>query len=537
MKSSSKKQGRAARIAMAVVCSLAMVMTLSLSGAAFASGSDLGKTPGNPSEVLSFNGIEALQTDAFANGNTVEAPTLGDQDGFTASEVLSFNGEALQTEAFANGSAAEAPTLGDQDGFTASEVKASATYPSFNPGPTVPTAEAANAAQLSATKAGGSITVTFVGKDQQAFFESCNIVDSNIPKTSIDPAKTPPEGTVAFIPTDYEDSLGHTQGYYSYYDYTYSNNYTFNGPGFTYTNSFTKAGPIWVKIYYQAWVVKPNLIQDPATTDPAIQIVSPTQPLKWEADMTTRYVKQFNYDLLGQINYAEYERGKTFKTIWVKNGAVIPKLTPKRAGFKFGGWYTEWPKGSKVNVGSTKVSFGTGYTKNIFVHWKKTIKFVFNANKGKLKGKKSFKLTYLKKSPKAATASRSGYAWLGWYRKSGEKYNYYVKGQINNWDKATVTYKAQYIKKGKSKSISAAEFNRIVAAWKLGAKYVVTLKSAKAAIGGSGIYVADGYYGGLPAVKYEWSGSVEGSYVSIVFFKEGYYNNTIAQISRYGTLK
>jgi hypothetical protein len=397
--------------------------------------------------------------------------------------------------------------------------------------------DAANAASLNTTHAGGNVTVSFVGKNQASFFASCDLVNST-PKTTAVPANTPALNTVAYIPTDYQDSLGHTQGYYSYYDSSFSNDYTFGGPPFTYTGAFVKAGPLWVKIYYQKWTVKPNMIQDPTTTA-AIQILNPTRPAIWEADRTVRYVQQFNYDLLGQVNYYEYERGKTFKTLWVKNGTVYPKVTPKRKGFKFGGWYTDWPKGSKVNVGKAKISFGSGYSKNLFVHWKKTIKFVFNPNKGKItKGKKSFKLAYLKKSPKAPTASRSGYYALGWYHKKGSNYSFYKKGLINNVSVSPAKYTAQWIKNGNKKSISASEFSRIGKAWK---KFYITRKATKAAIGGGGLFTRsvycyrNGYY--WPAEEYEWNGTIDGSYVRIVFFTKGNYNNDIASITKYGPLK
>jgi hypothetical protein len=385
-------------------------------------------------------------------------------------------------------------------------------------------------------KAGSNITVTFAGKNQAAFFASCNIVDSDV--SYPDPSKTPAIGTVAYIPTDYQDSHGNTAGYYSHYDSWYGNDYEFDGPPFTYSDTFTKAGDINFTIFYQKWTV----VRDMITSGGAV-IPNPDNPNGriWEPDLTTRFSQLFKKNLLGVIYYYEDERGKTFKTVWVKNGAKYPKLTPKRKGFKFNGWYTNWPNGSKVKVGSAKVWFGNGYSKTLYVHWKKKIKFKFDANKGKIKGKKSFSVWYLKKTPKGPTAKRSGYHWLGWYNKfrsSGTTYyRLYKKGLLNDYDKAKITYKAQYIKKGKKKTISASEYNRILKTWNLGKKFIITRKAAKAAIGGGGLFVAEGYYLGIPAVRYEWNGTIDGSYVQITFATNGYYNNDILAVARYGPLK
>jgi len=495
MKSNRKRQGRTARITVAVVVSLAMVMSTALSGAAFATGPDLGKTLGNPTEVYTKD----YPADVDASAQALLDASVGVAP--TGEEAVTQSGDAQANGYF--------------------------TFPSFNPGPTLAASDAANAAQLSTTHAGSNITVNFAGKNQAQFFATCDLVDSDT--VAGNPANTPSLGAIAYIPTDYQDSFGHTQGYYSYYNYgsPYTNDYTFDGPPFSYTGSFTKAGPLWVKIYYQKWTVKANMI-----TSGAIQIVDPAQPRKWEADMTTRYFKQFNYDLLGVINYYEYERGKTFKTAWVKSGTVYPKVTPKRSGFKFGGWYTNWPKGSKVSVGSAKVSFGSGYSKTLYVHWKRTIKFVFNPNKGKItKGKTSFKLAYLKKTPKAPTASRSGYYPLGWYHKKGSNYAFYKKGLINNMSTSPAKFSQQWIKNGKKKTVSRSELKTILKAWK---KFYVVRKAAKAAIGGGGELIATGTYNGYAASKYEWEGTTSAAYVQIIFYTGGYRFNDIAQITTYG---
>jgi hypothetical protein len=486
----SVKKGRVA--AVAVTVALTMVLTTALSGGVFAAELDISDP--KPVKTDIREGLQEGQTNAFADGSVQGAPAPALQDDLATKGDVSANGYL--------------------------------TFPSFNPGGTVAVSDAANVLSMSGTKAGNTITVTFAGKNQAQFFASCDIVDSYLPTG--DTTKTPPAGTVAYIPTDYQDSFGNTEGYYSYYDYYYSNDYEFYGPPFTHSGYFGKAGDISFNIYYQKWTVKDTIVSGGGI------VPAPDGPY-WEADMNTRYVQTFKQNLLGVIYYYEYERAKTYKTAWVKNGTAYPKMTPKRSGFKFDGWYTDWPYGSKVKVGSDKVWFGDSYYKNLYVHWKKQIKFTFNANKGKIKGKKSFSVWYLKKTPKAGTASRKSYYWLGWYnqyKSSGQTgYNFYKKGQINNFDKATVKYSAQWIKNGKGASLTSGELGAIRNAWQKGKKFIITRKAAKAAIGGGGNYVDEGTYYSIPAVMYEWDGPRNG-YTRIIFAKGGYYNNDILAIAQ-----
>jgi hypothetical protein len=400
-------------------------------------------------------------------------------------------------------------------------------FPSFNPqGGTYPIAEAGNAAALSSTHAGGSITATFVGVNQDAFFASCDIVDSSVAKGN--PALIPALGTVALIPTDYEDSLAHSQGYYRYYDYTFSNDYSFSGPQFTYTDDFKVAGPMWVKVYYQKWTVVQNTI----TTTTGAVIVNTTQPAIWQPDTTVRYVQQFDFNLLGMVNYVEYERGKTFRTVWVAAGTKLPKLTPKRKGFKFGGWYTDWPKGSKVKVGSATASFGGGYEQTLYVHWKKKVKITYNPKGGKItKGKKTVTVNYLGKVGKAPTTKRSGYSGLGWYYRqkytdsygnSKTDYKLHERSIIVNVPKAT--FYAEWLKNGSKKTVSASEWERILKAYEKG--LIIKYKAVKAAIGGNGMYNGEtDYYVGtdgrynyyIRCKVYEWNGTTDGTVVRMYF--------------------
>jgi hypothetical protein len=500
MKNRKARHGRTFRTAVAISVSVAMLLSMSpfsaVSAAEFTDDAGV-----EPAETYVRYDLGEYQVNAFADKGAPERSEVG----------------------------GIATPYGDDSART---------FASFNPPSTSPLYDPDNVLSMSSTKAGSDITVGFAGKNQPVFFESCNIVDSNYPYS--DPNRIPPTGTIAFIPTDYSDSLGHTADYYSYYDYISRNDYDFKGPPFTYSGAFNKAGAMNITISYQKWTV----VDDAPTTEGAIL------GHHWEPDMTTKYTQTFDQNLRGVIYYYEHnmERGgKTFKTKWVKDGAVYPKVTPKRKGFKFNGWYTNWPGGSKVNVGKTKIKFGNGYSKTLYVHWKKKIKFTFNPNKGKItKGQKSFSVWYLKNVPKAATAKRSGYYWLGWYNKqkfsapvNGHRYyyNFYKKGGINNFGKATVKYSAQWIKTSKKNTITASEFNKIVNAWDQGLKFVVTRKAAKAAIGGGGMFVDRGTYSGISAERYEWSGNVDGSYVRIVFATGGNKNNDILQISRYGTLK
>jgi hypothetical protein len=485
---------RAAMLALA----LALVLTSGVGGSVFADE--------DGSATLSGDGLSAL-------------------DRAVASGEITLKGGAAQLNALSPVASADAAAEADQGGT----VEASAYYPfpSFNPGITAGAPDAANLMQASSNKAGGNITFTFAGRNQQAFFNSCNLVDSKV--YSPNPALTPALNTVAYIPTDFEDSLGRGKGYYSYYDYTYINDYTFDGPSFTYTNSFTKAGAMWAKVYYQKWTVVANTITNP--TSGAIE-PNPAQPRKWVPDMTTRYFKQFNFDLLGVVNYVEYERGKTFKTLWVKNGSVYPKLTPKRSGFKFGGWYTAWPKGSKVSVGSAKIWFGDGYSKTLYVHWKKKVKITFNPNKGKItKGKKVVKVNYLGKLGKAPTAKRSGYAGLGWYYKTKYKDSYgRTKTNYKLHDKSTVvnvpkaTFSAEWLKNGSKKTVSAAEWERIFKAYEK--SLTIKYGAVKSAIGGKGMYNGetkvyvgtDGWYNYyIQCKEYEWNGTLSGTIVKMYF--------------------
>jgi hypothetical protein len=478
----------------------------------------------------------------FATGESVSENNK-DSSGMTLPDILSRDG-AQPTETYIReglknagpGAAALGDALtdgkiaprvaGDDPAAQGGGVSAKAySFPSFNPGVDAPADIPENVATISDNKAGDSnkIIVTFAGYNQAEFFASCDLVDSN--QGAGNPALIPAVNTVAYIPTDYQDSFGHSQGYYSYYDYPSSNDYRFDGPAFTYSDSFDKAGDLSVSIYYQKWTVA-DVTSGGAVIGQA-----------WQPDTATRYVKTFQFNLLGVVYYYEYERDKTFKSVLVKNGDVYPKLaTPKRTGFKFGGWYTKFPNGgSKITPGKTKVWFGEGYAKVALVRWNKTVKIKFQPNKGKItKGKKIVKVKYRGKLGKAPTVKRKGYAGLGWYY--GSNHQLYKKGLLVLVPSAT--FKAQWIKKGKKATISSAEFNRISSAWGSGKKYVVTRKSAKAAIGGGGLFVDDGYlYGVIPAEIYEWNGTIDGSYVRIMFAKDGSYDNDILAISRVGPLK
>jgi hypothetical protein len=234
----------------------------------------------------------------------------------------------------------------------------------------------------------------------------------------------------------------------------------------------------------------------------------------------------------------------------VKNGATYPKVSAKRSGgFKFGGWYTDWPKGSKVNVGKAKVWFGNDYKKTLYVHWKKKVKITYKPSGGKItKGKKTVTVKYLGKTGKAPTAARKGYYGLGWYYISKYKDSYgatkkrYTQHNKNIIvDVGKVTFTAQWIKNGKAKTVSAAEWSRLRAAYEK--SLFINYKAVKAAFGGAGLYNGEkwvyigtvgytNYY--IKCKEYEWNGNISGTIVKAYF---GASSGNLIDASRAGGLK
>jgi uncharacterized repeat protein (TIGR02543 family) len=92
--------------------------------------------------------------------------------------------------------------------------------------------------------------------------------------------------------------------------------------------------------------------------------------------------------------------------------------TPKRAGYKFDGWYTAKSGGKKI-TSATKATITKAQT--LYAHWtvkKYTVKY--NVSGGKKLSAKSKSVTYGKKYGKLPTPKRAGYKFMGWYtKKSG----------------------------------------------------------------------------------------------------------------------
>jgi uncharacterized repeat protein (TIGR02543 family) len=106
--------------------------------------------------------------------------------------------------------------------------------------------------------------------------------------------------------------------------------------------------------------------------------------------------------------------GKKAASVTRKHNASIAKLpVPKRAGYKFLGWYTSKVKGKKVST-KTKIRKDVSY----YAHWKKQVYVVkYHANGGKVVGKKaaSVKRAYKTSIAKLPIPKKAGYKFTGWY--------------------------------------------------------------------------------------------------------------------------
>jgi uncharacterized repeat protein (TIGR02543 family) len=127
----------------------------------------------------------------------------------------------------------------------------------------------------------------------------------------------------------------------------------------------------------------------------------------------------------------------------VASGANIGSLqTLTRTGYTFKGWFTAATGGTKISA-STKITANKTY----YAQWAiKSYKATFNANKGKISGKKTYavKKNYGSKLGKLKTPTRTGYKFLGWYTKKsgGTKIKTATKMPAKN-----VTYYAHWKKK------------------------------------------------------------------------------------------
>jgi uncharacterized repeat protein (TIGR02543 family) len=127
----------------------------------------------------------------------------------------------------------------------------------------------------------------------------------------------------------------------------------------------------------------------------------------------------------------------------VANGAKIGSLpAPSRTGYKFAGWFTARSGGAKVSA-NTVVKTNVAY----YAHWQtRSYKATFNANKGKVSGKKKLvrSVKYKSKLGKLPSPKRKGYKFKGWYTKKsgGKKIKASTKMPAGN-----VTYYARWKKR------------------------------------------------------------------------------------------
>jgi hypothetical protein len=383
----------------------------------------------------------------------------------------------------------------------------------WNPATYSPTGDVGNAFQQGGTMAGRANTFTISGRNQDVFF-------ATVPSYSGDLAGNQAQfnalglvpGTYAMIPAGIASRYGSSfepENLWS--EGNCDNMWDVNDPPFQYTHAYNKAATFTDRVIYQKWTVN-------ETSPGAIDSIR-----YWELDTSAKWYQDFNFKLKGYVSYYGDGGGNTTK--WLDNGAAYPSYTPTRKGFKFGGWFTQFPVGgAKIVPGKTQVWFGEGYNKSVYVHWDKTVKITFNPNKGKItKGKKVTKAKYRGKLGKAPTAKRSGYTSLGWYYGSTSNgYKLHEKGLIVLVPKAA--FKAQWIKNGKGKTVSGSEWNRILQSYKK--KLFINYKSVGAAIGGKGVYNgevnhyvgSDGLYNYyIKCKEYEWNGNIDGTIVKMYF--------------------
>jgi uncharacterized repeat protein (TIGR02543 family) len=98
-----------------------------------------------------------------------------------------------------------------------------------------------------------------------------------------------------------------------------------------------------------------------------------------------------------------------------KVGVTLGRVKkPERKGYAFKGWYAKAKGGAKL-----KDSYVIQENAKIYAQWEpKKFKILYNANKGKLTGKKYKTVTYDEKYGKLQTPTRKGYKFAGWYTKA-----------------------------------------------------------------------------------------------------------------------
>ncbi len=213
------------------------------------------------------------------------------------------------------------------------------------------------------------------------------------------------------------------------------------------------------------------------------------------------YTKIKKYTLKGQVYFNAYPAKSVTKYSSIGTKIFSKNYVPKKAGWKFLGWYNKQVGGKKY-AKNYKLSYGGGYYKTVYAHWEKNIKVRFDPGTGRLNGPSTKTVKYLGKYGKMPTASKSGWHFLGWYKVS--KYGlgsaeYYNTDRV--YDTKTVVFKARYVAKGKNSSLTYSEWYR----FKENRQYGLTYDDVKAIIGGSGYY--QGYYHGYSyGPSYTWYG-------------------------------
>jgi hypothetical protein len=430
-------------------------------------------------------------------------------------------------------SAAEEQAVTDVDAKAAGAGN-SAFYTRWYPYTIQNIADPANTFSQSGTMAGRQVTVMLVGKNMAQFLATAPSQSGSVGST----VPTLPVGSVAYMPASI--TWGDTGSSSAWSQGNYDDEWDTFSPPLTVTHTYNKAAKFAHKVYYQKWTVT----QGAPIYDTSGSAIIGYNPNYWTLDFAVKYCQTFYSNVKGLVYY-NGDRGKS-KQVWVESGAKYPKFTTKRKGFKFGGWYTKWPTGgAKITLGKTKVWFGSGYTKTIYVHWNKKIPITYKGNGGKIAGKKTKikKVNYRSKLGKAPSVKKSGYEFLDWYMKyktsSGSAYMRHDKTLVVDVTKATFT--AQWIKKGTGKTVTLAEYGRIL---KAGNKFLLNKKDVKAAIGGAGGYVGDdklwtSYYTYIPVQKYEWSGNKGDTTVTAYFIDNpnSSLNGYLAAIKKDGGLK
>jgi len=146
-----------------------------------------------------------------------------------------------------------------------------------------------------------------------------------------------------------------------------------------------------------------------------------------------------------------------------------------RSGFKLTGWYTEKFGGTQLTNGAA-VNFGGKSSITVYAQWSKSVTVKFNPNKGILKKKSQagMKKTFSSKYGTLPKVTRSGYRFRGWFSGNTKitKNSYVQKSKAH-------TLKAKWIKKGKGKTVTSAEYKQIKKGMSYAdVKYAVGAKSA-----------------------------------------------------------